>query len=138
MKALTICQPYAEMIVRGEKRVENRTWPTKYRGLLYIHAGKNRGWWDDAIDPVRYPAAEWGALVAIANLVECTSLGTIQTGLLDNEYPWIHGHTHVLGPWCWILDSVRRIKPLPWRGAQGIWDCAAVTETFSHQTGDNS
>lgn len=117
------------MIVRGEKRIENRTWPTKYRGLLYIHAGKSRDWWNDTIDPVRYPAVEWGALVAIANLVECTSIGTIQTGLLDVEYPWVAGHTHVNGPWCWILEDVRRIRPIPWRGAQGLWDCAAVTES---------
>ena len=28
MKALTVCQPYAELIARGEKPIENRTWPT--------------------------------------------------------------------------------------------------------------
>lgn len=46
MKAITICQPYAELIACGEKRVENRTWPTNHRGMLYIHAGKNRSWLD--------------------------------------------------------------------------------------------
>ena len=39
MKALTIHQPYAELIRRGEKVIENRTWPTSYRGPLAIHAG---------------------------------------------------------------------------------------------------
>lgn len=34
MKALTIHQPYAELIRRGEKVIENRTWPTSYRGPL--------------------------------------------------------------------------------------------------------
>jgi hypothetical protein len=43
-KALTICQPYAELIARGEKVIENRTWPTSYRGPLLIHAGKSREW----------------------------------------------------------------------------------------------
>ena len=47
MKALTICQPYATLIVRGEKLVENREWPTRYRGRLLIHAGKSRQWLDD-------------------------------------------------------------------------------------------
>lgn len=40
MKALTISQPYASLIARGEKFVENRRWPTPYRGPLAIHAGK--------------------------------------------------------------------------------------------------
>ncbi len=40
MRALTILQPWAEMIARGVKRVENRTWRTKYRGEIAIHAGK--------------------------------------------------------------------------------------------------
>lgn len=31
----------------GEKRVENREWPTSYRGPLLIHAGKSREWLDD-------------------------------------------------------------------------------------------
>ncbi len=45
MKALTICQPYAELIMRGVKRVENRTWATRYKGALLIHAGKSREWY---------------------------------------------------------------------------------------------
>jgi len=37
MKALTISQPYASLIVSGKKWVENRTWGTSYRGMLAIH-----------------------------------------------------------------------------------------------------
>ena len=44
MKVITICQPYAELILLGEKRVENRTWPTNYRGTIGIHAGKSKAW----------------------------------------------------------------------------------------------
>lgn len=52
MKALTICQPYAELIARGDKPIENRTWPTHYRGPLLIHAGKSRAWLDGDEDRV--------------------------------------------------------------------------------------
>lgn len=38
MKALSIRQPWASLICRGTKDVENRTWKTKYRGKLLIHA----------------------------------------------------------------------------------------------------
>lgn len=45
MKCLTICQPYAALIMLPDdddraKRVENRTWSTNYRGPLLIHAAE--------------------------------------------------------------------------------------------------
>ncbi|SMC82155.1 ASCH domain-containing protein [Sporomusa malonica] len=39
MRAITILQPWAELIVRRFKTIETRSWPTKYRGQLAIHAG---------------------------------------------------------------------------------------------------
>jgi hypothetical protein len=43
MKVLSVRQPWAWLLVAGRKDVENRTWNTKYRGPLLIHAGKS---WD--------------------------------------------------------------------------------------------
>ncbi len=40
MKALSIQQPYAELIVSGIKDIENRDWATKFRGEFFIHASK--------------------------------------------------------------------------------------------------
>lgn len=40
MKAITIRQPWATLIALGEKHFETRSWQTKYRGKLAIHAGK--------------------------------------------------------------------------------------------------
>lgn len=37
---LSIRQPWAEMILTGEKWCENRTWKTDFRGRLYIHASR--------------------------------------------------------------------------------------------------
>ena len=122
MKALTILQPYAEMIVRGEKRVENRTWATNYRGLLYIHAGKGRSHWDEEIHLKRYPRAAWGAVVAMATLTECVHIDNVGRGEFAQRFPWLAEHDHTNGPWCWILDNVTPIGPWPWRGAQGLFD----------------
>lgn len=113
MKALTICQPYAELIARGEKPIENRTWPTSYRGLLLIHAGKSLEWLDPE-DGLSYPGMAFGALVATARLVDCVRVEQLPPHLADNE--------HANGPWCWLLEDVNRIQPIPWRGAQGLWD----------------
>ncbi|WP_153846332.1 ASCH domain-containing protein [Sphingobacterium paramultivorum] len=38
MKALSIKQPWASLIAHGIKDIENRTWATKHRGTIYIHA----------------------------------------------------------------------------------------------------
>ena len=113
MKALTICQPYAELIARGEKEIENRTWATSYRGPLAIHAGKSKAWLDPE-DRTHYPGMVFGAVVALATLRGC-----IRIEDLPLEY---RGSAHANGPWCWILIDVRRIEPVPCKGAQGLWD----------------
>ncbi len=40
MKVITIKQPWATLIAKGYKEYEFRTWKTKYRGEILIHAGK--------------------------------------------------------------------------------------------------
>lgn len=40
MKALSIKQPWAWLIVNGIKDIENRTWNTKFRGRFLVHASK--------------------------------------------------------------------------------------------------
>lgn len=38
MKALTIWQPWASLLVSGQKKHETRSWATTYRGPIAIHA----------------------------------------------------------------------------------------------------
>ena len=45
MKTLSIRQPFASLICRGIKTIENRSWDTTYRGKLLIHSsGKPLAW----------------------------------------------------------------------------------------------
>lgn len=41
MKAITIKQPWATLILLKEKQFETRSWQTKYGGSIAIHAGKS-------------------------------------------------------------------------------------------------
>jgi len=41
MKALSLKQPWAELIVSGRKTIEIRKWNTHFRGEFLIHASKN-------------------------------------------------------------------------------------------------
>ena len=124
MKALTVCQPYAELIANGEKVIENRTWATIVRGPLAIHAGKSRAWLSDddhqkANYGVDIGAIPFGAVVAVARLRGCCRIQDLPLDLRD--------HMHAEGPWCWILEDVRRITPVPCSGAQGLWEWAGLT-----------
>ena len=38
MKCLSICQPFAELIIQNKKTIELRTWNTKIRGEFLVHA----------------------------------------------------------------------------------------------------
>ena len=41
---LSVRQPWAWLIVTGYKNIENRTWDTRYRGRIAIHAAARFAW----------------------------------------------------------------------------------------------
>ena len=123
LRALTIGEPYASLIMSGEKWVENRTWPTNHRGLLAIHAGKGTQYLDRK-QLAAYPA---GCVLGIVELVACTPMpltvleGTRlqDIGINPDEFC---DHEHTEGPWCWILRNPQRYRdPQPAKGKQGLW-----------------
>jgi hypothetical protein len=111
LMALTICQPYAHLIARGEKRIENRTWPTAYRGPLVIHAGKSREW----LNGEDTSSMAFGAVVAVVDLIGCQRIE-------DLKGAWAE-HAYANGPWCWMFgrEMVVLKNPVEARGAQGLW-----------------
>lgn len=77
MKALTIKQPWATLIMQGDKRFEFRSWQTKYRGDLLIHAGK--GIDKEAMKRLaKYLPAElpYGKILGKVKLVDCIKMSS--------------------------------------------------------------
>lgn len=129
MKCLTICQPYAELICladsdRRAKRVENRTWPTSYRGPLLIHAGKSREWLVGGDYGLAEDQLRFGAIVGVAELVDCFCFdveSSYRSAL--GRHSWLARHAHVEGPYCFVLAKVYRFRePIEYRGAQGLFE----------------
>ena len=121
MKALTILQPFAELIFIGEKLVENRTWSTSYRGELAIHAGQSRRLVTQE-DRFRFPDMPYGEIVATAMLIACITFDAIVAGNIPPNLQWVRYHTYTEGPICWILDAVRPLNPpVPYKGARGLF-----------------
>lgn len=125
MKAITIQQPWAHLVIYGYadpftgrreiKNVENRTWESSYRGPLLIHAGVGK----DHIDAIRdfpgltIPDLRFGACLGIVEMFGCVRPG--DTG--PNSLRWEQG------PWCHQYRNPRTFPtPIPWKGALGLWN----------------
>jgi hypothetical protein len=112
MKALSIRQPYAYLILEGIKRIENRTWDTKYRGPLAIHAGVR---WHDR--PVKEIAEHFrvavpdelptGGIVCIVDLVDVVEKSN------DRSFE---------GPFGFVLVNPRPVRFAPLRGLLGLFE----------------
>lgn len=145
MKALTICEPYASLICDRRKLVENRTWWTSYRGPLLVHAGKSQ----DHIGPtlesnwgIPLEKMHFGFVVCQVTLVDCVKHDNLykpdrQGDALRRRYPWLQGHEHASGPYCWVLERpVVFAVPVPWRGSQGLYDIdEAQIRSAQHEGG---
>ena len=112
MKALSIRQPWAWLIVNGHKDIENRDWTTKVRGRVLIHASKGMTRDEYAFafvhaeeQGVKIPAfgdLERGGIVGEAEIVDCVE---------DHPSPWF------FGDYGFVL---REAKPLPFRPCKGM------------------
>ena len=82
MKALSIRQPYAWLIVSGLKDIENRSWKTRHRGPLQIHAAarysrSDHGYFDSVlrrdfeIALPNFEEMQLGGIVGQADVVDC-------------------------------------------------------------------
>lgn len=128
MKALTVCQPFAWAIIHGPKKIENRTWPTDYRGPLAIHAGKSRKWLCPVLrdgTPAPAPAEmAFGAVIGRVKLVAC----------VRRRDPRVIEDPFAEGQWCWVLEDPEPIEPHPWRGKQRLFE--VPDEIFSRENVD--
>jgi len=116
MKAISIRQPWAWLIVHGYKDVENWTWSTKYRAPILIHAGKTLDPYFDQIrqdvlaQGVEFPDAkhiERGGIVGQANLVDCVTESTSE---------WFNG------PYGFVLEDAQPLPFQPCKGRLGIFE----------------
>mgnify|MGYP001372633695 FL=1 len=70
MKCLSICQPFAELIVQGKKTIELRKWNTKFRGEFLVHAAKNVLTEDCKRLKISPKEIATGAIIGKVNLVD--------------------------------------------------------------------
>lgn len=119
MKALSIRQPWAWLIVNGHKDIENRNWKTNYRGPVLIHTGSFSPL-DDYFESVRLARSivpdihvptnnrlERGGYVGVAEIVDCVE---------DSDSPWFFGR------FGFVLKNARTIPFRKARGQLGLYE----------------
>lgn len=123
VKAITVSQPYASLIASGEKWVENRNWSTNYQGPLAIHAGKGTHY----LTRSEVATSPQGVL-AVCRLSACVALEDFGIESSPHKIPGTNvtiadflNHRHTEGPWCWILEDIRKVGPFPCKGSPGLW-----------------
>lgn len=136
MKALSIKQPWAWLIVNGHKDIENRDWFTKFHGPVLIHAGKTlddwaivktkfglrltpwfREWLAErqlgaallGLDILKRPSFEFpaGGIVGMATIADCVT---------DSKSPWF------VGDYGFLLKDAKVLPFVPLRGQLGFFD----------------
>jgi hypothetical protein len=119
--AISLHQPWASLIASKHKCYETRSWPTKYRGPIAIHAAKKIEEDPRLLKLLDIPASEIprGAIVAIADLVDCVQMdAAFIEAQSDTERmcgDWSARR------WAWKLENVRAIEPVAAKGMQGLW-----------------
>lgn len=104
IRAISIKQPFAELIMRGKKRLEYRSLPTRVRGRVYVYASlkphRNAEWQEMMLRPEGVPR---GLIIGTVEIVGCQRLRA--------------------GKYAWELSAPRRLrKPLaPKAHPQPVW-----------------
>lgn len=128
MKAISIRQPWAHLIIHGGKEIENRSWNTKYRGPILIHAAKGMTEKEFCEAMAFVDQAVGGTTEAMLNRLNyCLAAprgGIVGSAILadvvtQSESPWF------TGPFGFVLTDV---KPLPFRPMRGMLGLFEVPE----------
>ena len=124
MKVLTIKQPWATLIMQGDKRFEFRSWQTKYRGDLLIHAGK--GIDKEAMKRLaKYLPAElpYGKILGKVKLVDCIKMSPEFKQLLLKENSDIYTKSSFQENYGWQVADVQIFeKSIEAKGHLSLWE----------------
>lgn len=137
MKALSIRQPWAYLIIHAAKDIENREWPTRFRGNCLIHASKTMTRADyeaccifcSGLPPLvlgsdfDFPSFEFlktvcGGIVGQMHIADCVTA---------HPSEWFNG------PYGFVIDGATSFDFVPCKGALGFFDVSdSVTKMLGH------
>ncbi len=125
MKVITIKQPWATLIAEGIKEYEFRTWNTKYRGDILIHAGKSID--KKALERFKDYHLEYptGCIIAKAKLTDSIYVDEKFVKEVVPKNPLVYKGLIEKNDWDgygFKLEEVKKINPIYLNGKLSLWD----------------
>ena len=123
MKVLTIKEPWASLIINGYKKYEFRSWKTKYRGKILIHAGMSLE--KDAAKRFSEYNLEYykGAIIGEATITDCILVDTKFNEELRKINPLVYARSNHVETYAWKLENIKKYdKPINIKGKLGLWN----------------
>lgn len=129
MKVITIKQPWATLIAEGYKEYEFRTWKTKYRGDVLIHAGKSID--KKAMERFKYLNLEYpiGQIIAKATITDCIYVDEDFAKKMFEKDTNVYKSLNNKGDWNgygFKLEYIKKVKPIEVNGKLGLWNYESV------------
>ena len=125
MKVLSIKEPWASLIMNGTKKIETRSWKTKYRGEIYIHASLSKAkiTKSEVYELIKDMNFKCGYIICKCNLVDCIYMTDeyVNDMKINHYEEYICGHYEV-GRYAWIVEDVKVIEPIKTKGKLGLWN----------------
>jgi activating signal cointegrator 1 len=122
MKVLTIKEPFASLVANHVKKYETRSWQTKYRGIIYIHAGLCKiNLQDERIAKLcQLVNVKPGYILCQATLKDCHLITNDFVAKLSEQEK--NCGDYRLGRYAWELVDVKSIKPIAAKGHLSLWN----------------
>ncbi|MDC0154286.1 ASCH domain-containing protein [Nitrosopumilus sp.] len=121
MKCLSICQPFAELIIQNKKTIELRKWNTKIRGEFLVHAPiKIR---KEAYEKLKInEKLTTGAIIGKVELIDVKKYESLKEIKIDKKkhFGSTTSQKRIYG---FILKNAKPFRiPIPWKGQLGFFD----------------
>ena len=128
MRALSFRQPWASLIVSGQKTIEWRSWTTKFRGDLLVCStvrGDARYYW--YLESIKDKAEKEEAKrkMPLGFAVGIVTIASVRTFLSSdrNAAWWADGEKLPDSPgFAWVLKNPREIEPFPVKGKMSFFN----------------
>jgi len=141
VKALSICQPWAWLILHAGKDVENRTYRTSHRGVVLLHVPRYPMFRSDCVvRGSKFPHlamyGDWPRKVELQQWVSERAPGVVVPPVSEmpmggivgwfnlfgcvegHPSPWSFAHSR----WQWMFDQVHHLPFTPCKGRPGLFD----------------
>jgi len=116
MQAISIRQPWAQLVIEGVKDIENRNWFTKHRGRLYIHAAKT--FEKDAAEKLLNSHPHLKQIIFDSTKLLGYVIGHVEM----KDCVQVHPSEWFQGRYGFVLQNPEKIKPYPVKGKLNIFN----------------